>query len=410
MKTRIRLIAELKDERGVVLIIISIMMVIFIGLAAFAIDIGHIAVVRNELRNAADAGALAGARFLYTEDGTSVNPGVNQIAYDAAVANTGEGTPVEVLSVERGHWSFTLETFWPNEDVSTLPELVDNTTFLARPFDDLDTDPNFINAVRVRTGRIDTPASSFFSKIFGYNSFALQAEAVAYIGFAGTIMPGELDQPIGICAQSIMNQDDLFRCNIGRMLNATSSTAGWTDFEQPCSGAASTNIVTSLICSGGNPQPIRYGEHMSTTGGVQASTLNKLIECWNNETNKESPWELRLAVIDCPGNNVSNCSQVVGAVTVHILWITEPGVGNLDSPRNMEGINDISAWSSNEDDVFTRWNSFVTHFNLEDVEGSPAPLLEKSIYFLPSCEPHTVQSTSGGENFGVLATIPVLVK
>jgi len=73
-------------------------------------------VVRNELQNAADAGALAGARFLYNDEGTAVNTGANAIAWNAAKANqalaiTG-AVSVDVNwpggnagDVQRGHWS-----------------------------------------------------------------------------------------------------------------------------------------------------------------------------------------------------------------------------------------------------------------------------------------------------------------
>jgi len=48
-----------------------------------------------------------------------------------------------------------------------------------------------------------TPAASFFARIFGYQNFQLSAEAVAYLGFAGSLMPEEANQPIAICIQSI---------------------------------------------------------------------------------------------------------------------------------------------------------------------------------------------------------------
>lgn len=413
MKTRIRLIAGLKDERGAVAIIIGLTMAIFIGLAAFAIDIGHICVVRNELRNAADAGALAGARFLYTEDGTSVNPGANQIAHDAAVANTGEGTPVEVNwsggndgDVQRGHWSFTLNTFWPNDSLDPV-ELWGKST------EELDLDPNFINAVRVVSRREASPASSFFSKIFGYDGFALQAEAVAYIGYAGKFNPGEIDQPIAICMESIIQPGGAFECNIGRMINSggnveTSNTGGWTDFNQdnPCSGGTNANAVKNAVCSGGNPDEIYGGEDIATSGGEIQSAFNQLISCWEAETGKEVPWEIKLVVVTCPGNNVGTCEQVVGAVTVNIVWIT--GAGN--DPGYNDAPTVMGDWSSADPDGQARWNSFVDYFDLQNVDGSPAPYDKKSIYFKPDCDLHIMDSTSGGGNFGVLATIPVLVK
>ena len=80
-----------------------------------AVDLGHLFVAHNELQNAADAGALAGARFLYTNNGHTINVNANQVAFDAATANISESTSVEVNEpltnyddVQRGHWSFGL--------------------------------------------------------------------------------------------------------------------------------------------------------------------------------------------------------------------------------------------------------------------------------------------------------------
>ncbi len=48
------------NQRGVTVVLVAVLMVVFLGLAALAVDISHLYVVRNELQNAADAGALAG--------------------------------------------------------------------------------------------------------------------------------------------------------------------------------------------------------------------------------------------------------------------------------------------------------------------------------------------------------------
>ncbi len=70
---------------------------------------------------------------------------------------------------------------------------------------ELDQDPNYINAVKVwaRRQTTGTPVISFFARIFGFGNYELSASAVAYIGFVGTMMPDEVDQPIVICYQSI---------------------------------------------------------------------------------------------------------------------------------------------------------------------------------------------------------------
>lgn len=408
MRTCFQLYVRLKNERGATIIIVALLMVIFIGFAAFAVDIGHLCVVQNELQNAADAGALAGARFLYNynEDVAAVNEDANQIAYNTAAANMGEGRTVEVNwsggnagDVQRGHWSFATSTFTPNASL-------DPVDLINRSDEDLDADPDFINAVRVITRRKSSPASSFFARVFGYQGFTLQKEAVAYIGFAGTLPPGAVDQPIAICIDSIL-QNDQYQCTIGRMQNP--ETAGWTDFNQenPCQGGTNANAVKALVCGDGNPEPIYLGKDMATNGGVIASAFKSIIDCWVDQTNQETLWNLTLPVITCPGNNVGTCEEVVGAVNVNVVWITD--VGN--DPKYNNAPKKMGDWASSDKDGKKRWSSFVAHFNLQDAYGSPAPYEKKSIYFKPDCNPHIPPTgTSGGKNFGILAEIPVLVK
>ena len=121
-------IERVKDQRGVTAVMVALLMVILIGVAALAVDIGHLLVVRNELQNAADAACLAGARFLYVDGGASVSSGASDITYQAAAANRSENLPVEVHwnggntgDVERGHWSFAARTFTPSDNDGHVP-------------------------------------------------------------------------------------------------------------------------------------------------------------------------------------------------------------------------------------------------------------------------------------------------
>jgi hypothetical protein len=82
-------------------------------------------------------------------------------------------------------------------------------------------------------------------------------------------------------------------------------------------------------------------------------------------------------------------------------------MGDWPSGADLAAITDFAT------NGVARWNSFVSNFNLQNLaEGGgtgPAPYNKKSIYFLPDCTPHEPAGTSGGENFGILAKIPVLV-
>ena len=67
-----------KGQRGVTAVIVALLMVVLIGFGALAVDMGHLYLVRNELQKASNAGALAEAQAIYTEDGTAVNEGTNE--------------------------------------------------------------------------------------------------------------------------------------------------------------------------------------------------------------------------------------------------------------------------------------------------------------------------------------------
>ena len=60
---------RLGSERGVVLYVVALMMVVFLGVAAMAIDYGIWFTARSEAQRAAEAGAHAGASILMLSPG-----------------------------------------------------------------------------------------------------------------------------------------------------------------------------------------------------------------------------------------------------------------------------------------------------------------------------------------------------
>lgn len=454
-----------REQHGVTLALVAILLIVLVGFTALAVDVSHLMVVKNELQNAADAGALAGARVLYVDGGTAVNPDANQEGYDGATANQAiseDGTiDVDVNwtsgtntgDVQRGHWSFAQKQFTPSDSLDPVNLAIYSTDDLDRmcgdpdPAKDCYQDPGtgdypvFINAVQVIARREATPAASFFAKLFGYDNFALDAVAVAYLGFAGTLMPEDVEQPIAICKQAITDDDGNVSCNTGRMFNSgggtTNNTAGWTNFSQPCV-TASVPTVNPLICGSGNPEILNFGTGMGTVGGVQASVYNNLLDCWLNAPVAKDwrgypteRWTQTLPVIDCPANNVSPCSDLVGAVTVDFVWVKQSGADPnwLDVPMQMEdwecesfgnaladGLSPADAFDSLDETARQGcWADFADHFGLVTYDDTPVGELthsdvQRTMYFLPTCEPQEPRGVSGGENFGILAEVPVLVK
>ncbi|UCE94631.1 MAG: hypothetical protein JSV73_04995 [Flavobacteriaceae bacterium] len=467
-----KLFSIIDNQQGISAVIVAICLFMLVGFVALAIDVGHLYVAKNELQNAADAGALAGAMNLYSNTGDSINQNANQFGFDASVANLSENVPVDVNwtggntgDVQRGHWSFGWSTlprgFYPN-----------NSTALVQLYgvsdEQLDANEDFINAVRVRVRRESTPIASFFARIFGFDSFQAVSEAIAYIGFAGKMDPANLDFPIAICQGALEKEGHPgWTCSEGRFINdatggADEETGAWTSLNQDldadgndiCSSGTNANEVKQLVdCVNGIPddylEPLIPHKNLNVNNGMLESAFNSFYNCWKNNYKNSGTvddptqfMEMLLPVIDCE-NDPTTCAPLVGAVWVNVIWVT-PSTGNMDVPEAVQDNlddpgNPISAWdnsmatsppiggidcsvhcaSSSEYPTVEKcmenciFDDFADHYGLKDADDENpglASLQPKTIYFLPSCKDRELEGTTGGKNFGVLAKIPVLVK
>ena len=447
--------SKLNNQKGISAIIIAVCLVMLIGFIALSIDVSHLVVARNELQNAADSGALAGAAELYTDDGKSVDTDANQTGFDAAVANLSEQSPVEVNwtggnsgDVQRGHWSFGLGTlprgFTPND--STAP-----VALWGVKTEELDENPNFINAVRVGTRRQNTPIASWFARIFGHESFEGFAEAVAYIGFAGTLKTATANAPIAICKQSIEKCDPpvpgedpncWYECSEGRFINDAAGkldeeTGMWTNMTQDfdnsasppadlCSSGTNASEVKPLVdCpailngSGVDHKSLQFGMSMEVNNGQMDSVFNAFYNCWKGQEVNPGYLKLTLPVIDCV-DDPTVCAPLVGAVQVTVIHVTQqPNYKDLPPKKVADADNIITAWDkdqavidcapeANPDECV--WKNFAQNYNLVDQYGNEAAYHAKSIYFLKHCGEHPGTGITGGPNFGILAEIPVLVR
>ncbi len=428
------------DEQGMVAVTVAFLLVGLLCFGALSVDVSSLFMVRNELQNAADAGALAAARSLYLANGQQVDTGANAVGVAAAQANSAQNVQVEVTGnpgantgdVERGHWRFSTRTFTPNSSLAptTLNEVSDG---------ELDADLTFINAVRVKVRRETTPARSFLSGIIGFDNFQMQAEAIAYIGFAGAFLPGEADEPIAICQQALLNGSLEYSCNTGRMINSgggnTHNTGGWTNFTQgPCETASNSSVAPYVGCSAQPAPEIAFQETMGTTGGQLQSSFDDFMDCWEATYDTDADGKvdtvknMTLPVIDCQGNNVGNCEELIGGVNVNMVWMIRQAQQNYNwVPMEMTGPAGFNDWacpeSITDDDDFDElsknqkrdcWYDFIDHFNLVNYAGTGIETyalsdLNKTLFFVPDCTTHIPVGVTAGPNLGVLAKIPVLV-
>ncbi len=140
-----------RNRRGVTVVLFVCMLVFLIGMVAFATEVGRMFLLRSEVQNAVDSGALAAALELRK----------NATALDVAAAAAHEyvqlnraGSAVEIpenaIDIEVGQWDSDTEVF---------------TATNVSP-----------NAVRVFARQTEP---FFFAKIFGMTTFNAPASAVA---------------------------------------------------------------------------------------------------------------------------------------------------------------------------------------------------------------------------------------
>ena len=140
-------------QRGVSFVLWLIALFPLLGFATLAVDVNNIFLVRAQVQNAADAGALAGVVKLPDADAART------AAIAVAKANLAQG---EVVGLENGDvnpccWSFATDDKGGKCDCGTAP----------------------LNAIEVTTRR-DTPIQAFFGKAVGFENYSAEAIARAY--------------------------------------------------------------------------------------------------------------------------------------------------------------------------------------------------------------------------------------
>ena len=165
---------RLGGERGATLILVAFGMIGFLGFAALAVDVGYLMVVRNQLQNAADAAALAGAMNLYTPT-TGPNWADAEAQATATIPlNTATNVALTGGVVQSGYYNLS----------GTVPGLHSTQGAGDAP------------AVQVTlsksSGNNGGPVSLFFAPVLGINSAGVSVIAVAVESYPGSVGPGQL--------------------------------------------------------------------------------------------------------------------------------------------------------------------------------------------------------------------------
>jgi hypothetical protein len=324
---------KLREERGVVFILVIIALVVLLAFAALALDVGNVMVVKNELQNISDGAALAATRHLgsiyegmsYTAQ-QSYNASADaatiiSVAQQTAASNTAAGTSITNLpDVEIGTW-----------DRNRQPPFLAG---LDQP-----------DAVRVRArkdGSANGPVATFFARIFGMNTMDVSATATAALTGQSTAGPGGLPLPVGISRAWFESRPQFCGQPIRFYPTGTAAgCAGWNTYDESPPNAARLQRILNGLEAGTYQSPATTAgtTFFNFIGGTIASRFSDMQSLFNtmkvlndgvlDADNDPTTWTTTVVVYDWSDcSNPNKAIRIVGFATVVIRRV-------LDSPSKL---------------------------------------------------------------------------
>lgn len=307
MNPDLRIDTVLTNQRGIAAIMVALAIVVLLGMAALAVDIGYRNVAQNELQNIADAAALAGAgelsRQYLASDFTAVQEDLIVAIAQAVADSNASGFGIEV---QIGTWRNRNEGF-----IGTLNNR-----------------PNAVRAIARRGSDGNSQIPTFFAKIWNIAGLDAQADAVAALTGASEIAEGELEIPVGISQQWFT---DNF-CDQNIQFYPTSGTegcAGWHVYDTWPANAEKLrdDILGGLLSGDFTPPALDLDDNPSFafTGGNLSALLDVMIDLFNAFKDDDGVWRTEVVVYgeDC-GENPNQTISVVGFASVEITAVEGP--------------------------------------------------------------------------------------
>ncbi|WP_321782862.1 TadG family pilus assembly protein [Burkholderia pyrrocinia] len=255
-------------QRGSVALFFLLFLIPLLSFGALAIDVAWVATVRNQLQNAADAAALAGADAMMSPSGGALNwsqaaPAANSVIAQHAAA----GAALSTGTVTAGYWN-----------VTRSPASMQATTITPGAYDVPAVQVTVSRAPGVNGGSIPL----LLGGLLGIPGASGSATAVAVLAAPGGVAAGGLF-PVAI-DQCVYNQywnaatnqpliNPLtglpyeFSITNGQTYGTLCMGGQWTSFQ---STATDTTTMGGLMVTG-NPTTLNIGDSIYLATGVKAT-------------------------------------------------------------------------------------------------------------------------------------------
>jgi Flp pilus assembly protein TadG len=266
-----------QPQRGSVSLMVAFLLPIFLGLAALAIDLVYLQIVRNEMQNDADAAALAGAGYFF--DGTNGTPYwslATQKAQVAVTTNTASGTALKTGTVATGYWNLV-----------DTPKVLQALPMVPKAYDAPAIQVTVAKAVNTNDGEVPT----YFARYWGILSRPMQATAVAGLASPDSILPGGVfpmviaqcmydtywnfnTTPAGPKLDPATGKPYIFKIGSAYQY-ATCASGEWTSL---LDDSNSTSDIRELIANG-NPVELSIGQSIWIQTGAKAAVFGTVQNC-----------------------------------------------------------------------------------------------------------------------------------
>ncbi len=325
--------SHIKDQKGVIAIIVGLCIVVLTGMVALAVDIGYLMVTRNELQNIADGAALAAARQLGViyESMTDVeqwsyvcNP-ADLIVVAQAVAQQNRAGGVEDINIRSE--DVVIGT-WDTESKTLTPTL---------------NQPNAVSVTSRRDDSANSPVSTFFARILGIDEVPVSAEAVAALTSQSTSNEGGLPIPVAL---SMCKFTSPFCGEKVQFYPTRDSEAGWHCYEAANCNSADLNKIIAGLINGTyeSPETVAGETRFEFTGGTVANIFDPLKALFDamkilndgilDADEDPTTWTTSLAVYyvdDCDAVfNPAGDLLIIGFATIVIEEVIGPEVHEIN--------------------------------------------------------------------------------
>ena len=222
MKKSMQLLKSLANKNGSIVVFIALGLIMLLGVAALAVDIGHITVTKNELQNISDAASLAATRQLGAIYETIPYENIDSFVADPA--------PLIAIAKDVG-----LKNQAGKRNITINDADVIIGTWVRNripPFEATLNQPDAVKVIARRSSSsAEGPISNIFAKIFGKETTNVGADAIAALTPQSTAGPGGLPVPAGISSywfrSGFCNQPIRFYPT-----NDPTSCAGWHVYDR----------------------------------------------------------------------------------------------------------------------------------------------------------------------------------